>query len=383
MAINYTYPSKGSPTTADDFLIIDNADANKPTKRVNIGNIVSLGVSQITGISPISASPTTGNVVLSLGTVPTANGGTGLTTLGSAHQTLVVNDSGTALEYRDVTIVETVKNNTASTITKGTPVHATGWSESDGAAEVEPANATNGLTDLMPCIGLAEEDIAVGEVGPIIVVGVLESITTNTYGVEVGDVLYVAPGGGLTGTRPTGTNIIQPVAVILKKAGSGGGVLQVASVSQGASIPNVQNGEIIVGDASNVGQSVAMSGEVAINNIGVTAITGIDGNVSIQGYRPITEVTASGSITTDDKGKTLVVTNAAGTVDIELTDSGDFEVGTEIQVIRKGAGNVQISPAGGSTAINGSLFPFSIAAQYDSVTLKKYATNDWLAFGDI
>src|SRR6056300_328079 len=109
MAINYTYPSKGSPTTADDFLIIDNADANKPTKRVNIGNIISLGVSQVTGISPISASPTTGNVVLSLGTVPTANGGTGLTTIGSAHQTLVVNNGGTALEYKDVTIIERVK----------------------------------------------------------------------------------------------------------------------------------------------------------------------------------------------------------------------------------------------------------------------------------
>jgi len=378
MAINYTYPSKGSPTTADDFLIIDNADANKPTKRVNIANVISLGVSNVTGTAPISASPTTGNVVLSLGTVPTTKGGTGLTVLGSAHQALAVNDSGTALEYRDITIIETVKNVSVSTITKGTPVHATGWSESDGAAEVEPADATNGVTDLMPCIGLAEEDIPSGEVGTIIVVGVLESITTNTYGVEVGDVLYVAPGGGLTGTRPTGTDIIQPVAVILKKAGGGGGVLQVASVSQGASIPNVQNGEIIVGDASNIGQSVAMSGEVSISNTGVTAITGIDGNVSIQGYRPITEVTVSGSITTDDKGKTLVVTNATGTVDILLTDSGGFEVGTEIQVIRKGAGNVQISP-GGSTAINGSLFPL-LPAQYDSVTLKKYATNDWLAF---
>ena len=379
MAINYTYPSKGSPTTADDFLIIDNADANKPTKRVNIANVISLGVSNVTGTAPISASPTTGNVVLSLGTVPTTKGGTGLTAIGSAHQALAVNDSGTALEYRDITIIETVKNVSVSTITKGTPVHATGWSESDGAAEVEPADATNGVTDLMPCIGLAEEDIPSGEVGTIIVVGVLESITTNTYGVEVGDILYVAPGGGLTGTRPTGTDIIQPVAVILKKAGGGGGVLQVASVSQGASIPNVQSGEIIVGDASNIGQSVAMSGEVSINNTGVTAITGIDGNVSIQGYRPITEVTVSGSITTDDKGKTLVVTNAAGTVDILLTDSGGFEVGTEIQVIRKGAGVVQISPAGGSTTINGSLFPL-LPAQYDSVTLKKYATNDWLAF---
>ena len=159
MAINYTYPSKGSPTTADDFLIIDNADASKPTKRVNIGNIISLGVSSVTGTAPISASPTAGNVVLSLGTVPTTKGGTGLTAIGSSHQALVVNNGGTSLEYKDVTIIERVKNTTASTITKGTPVHATGWNESSGVAEVEPADATNGATNLMPCIGLAEEDI--------------------------------------------------------------------------------------------------------------------------------------------------------------------------------------------------------------------------------
>jgi len=381
MAINYTYPSKSSPTTADDFLIIDNADANKPTKRVNIGNIVSLGVSQVTGISPISVSPATGNVVLSLDTVPVIRGGTGLTSVGSAHQALVVNNGGSALEYKDVTIIETVKNVAASTITKGTPVHATGWNESGGVAEVEPADATNGGTNLMPCIGLAEEDIAAGEVGPIIVVGVLESISTNSYGVDVGDVLYVAPGGGLTGTRPTGTNIIQPVAVILKKAGSGGGVLQVASVSQGASIPNVQDGEIIVGNASNVGESVAMSGEVVISNIGVTEVTGIDGNVSIQGYRPITEVSSSGNITDEDKGKTLVFTNS-GAVNMSLEDSGDFEVGTEIQLIRKKAGDVEITPSA-PTTINDSSSNITIKAQYGSVTLKKYATNDWLAFGDI
>ena len=209
----------------------------------------------------------------------------------------------------------------------------------------------------------------------------LESITTNTYGVDVGDVLYVAPGGGLTGTRPTGTNIIQPVAVILKKAGGGGGVLQVASVSQGASIPNVQAGEIIVGNASNVGESVAMSGEVVISNIGVTEVTGIDGNVPIQGYRPIAEVAASRNIETGDKGKTLVATNS-GAINMGLEDSEDFEVGTEIQVIRKKAGDVEITPSA-PTTINDSSSSVTIKAQYGSVTLKKYATNDWLAFGDI
>jgi len=380
MAINYTYPVKGSPVTTDEFLIIDSADDS--TKKVTVANILALGqgedvgVATITVTSPIVKGADNRDVALSLGTVPVSKGGTNLTAIGSAHQALVVNNGGTALEYKDVTIIERVKNTTASTITKGTPVHATGWSESDGAAEVEPANATNGLTDLMPCIGIAEEDIAVGEVGPIIVVGVLESITTNAYGVEVGDVLYVAPGGGLTGTRPTGTNIIQPVAVILKKAGSGGGVLQVASVSQGASIPNVQSGEIIIGNASNVGESVAMSGEVTITNTGVTEVTGIDGNISIQGYSPVEDLSDAAVALTDEYfGKTLVLSNATTTATI--TEDAGYPIGTEISLINS-AGSTTIVVDGGN--LNGN---DTISASYGQATLKKIASTEYVVYGDL
>ena len=34
MAINYTYPVKTAPTSADEILIIDNADDSKATKKI-------------------------------------------------------------------------------------------------------------------------------------------------------------------------------------------------------------------------------------------------------------------------------------------------------------------------------------------------------------
>ena len=439
MAINYTYPVKGQPVIEDEFLIVDTQDGNA-TKRVTVDSILDLGSGGDIGVStfqatdgtfinyspngattgtvtltgdlsatgtpgatnflrgdntwstairevnpgigePIAVSTTDGIAELSLSTVPTTKGGTGLTAIGTSHQVPTVNEAGTALEYKDATIIETVKNDTVSTILKGTPLYAKGWNEAAGVPEVGPANATNGATDLMPCIGLAENDIAVGQIGHSLIVGVLDGIKTNGYSADVGDVLYVAPGGGLTGIRPTGTNIIQPIAVILKLAGVGAGVLQVATVSQGASIPNVPNSQIIVGDASNIGQSVAMSGEVTISNTGVTEVTGIDGNVSIQGYSPVENLSTSAVSLSDEYfGKTLVLSNAINT-DFSITDSSEIAVGTEVSLINPLS---QITVGVTSpTFLNGGTASVLITERYGQATVKKIASGQYVIYGDI
>ena len=55
-------------------------------------------VEAVAGSSPITTSGTT-SITVSLGTVPVANGGTGLTSLGSANQVLAVNSGASALAY--------------------------------------------------------------------------------------------------------------------------------------------------------------------------------------------------------------------------------------------------------------------------------------------
>ena len=76
------------------------------------------------------------------GTLPVANGGTGLTTLGSASQVLRVNSGATGLEFatapsgKVLQVVQSVKQNTAST-------NANSWVSTGLSASITPSNTSN------------------------------------------------------------------------------------------------------------------------------------------------------------------------------------------------------------------------------------------------
>lgn len=75
----------------------------------------------LSATSPVSYSSTTG--VISLGTVPVTNGGTGLTSLGTANQLLGVNSGATAAEYKTIsgTTNQLTVTHGAGSITLSTP----------------------------------------------------------------------------------------------------------------------------------------------------------------------------------------------------------------------------------------------------------------------
>jgi len=76
----------------------------------------------------------------------------------------------------------------------------------------------------MPAKGVVTTDLANNTNGQIIVYGELEGVDTSAF--DVADELYVAPGGGLTNTRPTGaTDLVQKIAVVLKKSAANGAIL--------------------------------------------------------------------------------------------------------------------------------------------------------------
>ena len=81
MAINYTYPVKTVPTSADDILIIDNADSSKATKRIAISTLPG-GSGTVTSVTATTPLVSTGGATpsISLTAVPIALGGTGVTT---------------------------------------------------------------------------------------------------------------------------------------------------------------------------------------------------------------------------------------------------------------------------------------------------------------
>lgn len=102
-----------------------------------------------------------------------------------------------------------IKNTSGSTINAGTPVYITGTVGSTQVAEVSPADASN--TAKMPAVGIAATTLNQNDTGHMVVIGALDGLNTNSY--TLNQPLYVASGGGLTGTRPTGaSDVVQVVA---------------------------------------------------------------------------------------------------------------------------------------------------------------------------
>jgi len=373
MAINYTYPEKGSPITTDEFLIIDSTDNS--TKKVTVANILALGqggdvgVATITVTSPIVKGDDNTNVALSLGTVPTTKGGTGLTTLGTRGQVMSVNSGGT-LSFDDSKIIETVRANEA--IAQGDPLYVV--SSVGGVVSVGKAMANNQAK--MPSIGVATTSIANNSTGTMHVVGLLPIDNMNTLlpGATANAKVYVGASGGLTLTKPTGTNLIQNVGIISKPTGAG--FIQITAIGRSNDIPNIPSANLWLGNASGVATPRAFSGEISLSNTGVTEVTGIDGNVSIQGYSPVEDSSDEEVALTDEYfGKTLVLSNA-NTI-ATITEDAEYPIGTEISLINS-AGSTTIAVSGGN--LNGN---DTISASYGQATLKKIAAGEYVAYGDL
>ena len=143
------------------------------------------------------------------------------------------------------TIYITVRNVSGGTLLKGTPVHDTGTTSS--TPNVIAADASSAAA--MPATFVLNEDIPNNSEGQAIIVGIIENVDTSSF--SAGDVIYVASGGGFTNVRPTGTNLIQNLGVVIKSsASSGSGVILGAGRSN--DVPNIADGYAWIGNASGV-----------------------------------------------------------------------------------------------------------------------------------
>jgi hypothetical protein len=297
MAIIYTYPTKATLANDDLVLISDSADGNK-TKQVKASTfpgftgtgMESLGVSGsaqsganqtlASNNSFITISSATNTHTWDInGALPTANGGTGLTTVGTRDQVLKVSNTGT-LEYADATVTEVVKNVTGSTIAIGTPVYISGVSGS--TPTIAPADATNSTS--MPVVGLAAESINNNNTGIIMVTGLLEGINTSAIndpgatGAE-GEIVYVsntpATTLGLTYKKPIGPYLIQNVGIVVKYSAGTSGSIQVSCIGRTNDLPNISQGNVWLGDVNGVPQPlpIGSANTVLISN-GTTASWG-------------------------------------------------------------------------------------------------------------
>ena len=92
---------------------------------------------------------------------------------------------------------------------------------------------------------------------------------------------------------------------------------------------------------------------------------------------------SSKTVTLSDAGTLQQVNGtSAVTVTIPTNASVAFPIGTEIEILRNGTGDVTIAAASGVT-ITCSETARTIADQYTSVVLKKLGTNSWLLQGNV
>lgn len=97
----------------------------------------------------------------------------------------------------------------------------------------------------------------------------------------------------------------------------------------------------------------------------------------------IVSKTENYTLALSDGGGLVDMNNAAArTITVDTNANVAFPIGTQIIVVRKGAGTLNIANAVGVTinSVSGNRY---ISTQYGAATLVKIASDEWYLFGDL
>lgn len=120
-------------------------------------------------------------------------------------------------------------------------------------------------------------------------------------------------------------------------------------------------------------------------NTDITSLAGcaLDGDCTIQGYRPSVTYTANTVAGLTDGGKCVLMNVAsANTYTLPSNVTAAIPVGTEIDLIQVGAGQTTIVAGSGATASSAQAY-LKVAYRYGGVTMKKTSTNGWIVMGGL
>jgi hypothetical protein len=259
-------------------------------------------------------------------------------------------------------VVQEVRNVTGIAITQAYPVYETGYNQGNERVTVDVADA--GISTAMPALGIIHDaDLGNNSNGYVIISGIADGIDTSGY--TEGDELYVAVGGGLTNTRPTGaTALIQKIGTVLRSHATTGSIL-VQGAGRTNDVPNtisvsssITAGDGFYGDGSGItglqhSQVIGVITGLVVKEEG--SVVGTAGSVAHLNFvSPNLTVTASGvgatlTLTDDPTFNSLDVTGIATANSFSGSGINLSGIVTSITA----GDNISISTATGNVTITG------------------------------
>ena len=250
------YIVNGSQTLAGVSLssgdhIVFNQDASDPVTSAMFDKIDNTETTPTLDAVTTQGSTTTNSITV--GGVETSGD---ITADSNLTRTIGEEDSRFITYFGDVNgaIRFKAKNDSGVQLTKGTVVYIKGVSGT--IPTVDKADANDAAK--MPAFGLVYANANDQAEVQIVSFGNLETLNTSTF--TAGDTLYVSTTPGeLTNSKPTGeTSQLQNIGRVVRSDATDG-VIIVGGAGRSAATPNLDDGNIFIGNASNQSTSTALS----------------------------------------------------------------------------------------------------------------------------
>jgi hypothetical protein len=166
-------------------------------------------------------------------------------------------------------IVLTVKNVSGGSLSPGTLVRVAPTATPPSGNVLEVDVADNSSASTMPAIGIITDTIADEAEGECVAFGRAEGFSTSGY--TEGDPIWVGISGSFTGTKPTGTALIQRVGQVIKIHATNGSI-EVFGAGRSNDVPNIPQDQLWLGNSSGVATATDHTVE-NISNVTVSSKT--------------------------------------------------------------------------------------------------------------
>jgi hypothetical protein len=232
------------------------------------------------------------------------------------------------------------------------------WNSVDGQFDIDSTVATKTYADdaVTGHNDLTENVHGIADTSLLATTADVAAVTKTTLG--LGNVDNTSDAD-----KPVSTATVTAIATAKSEA-----VAEVTAVIDGA--PNALN---------TLNELAAALGDDA--NFASTVTTSLA--TKVDSYTPITQKTASYTLSTLDHRDDLIEmgSGSALTLTIPLNSSIAYPVGTSLDILQTGAGQVTIAGAAGVT-VNATP-GLKLRTQWSSATLFKRAENTWVVYGDL